>query len=407
MIRARLAGRAGRRPALEVLPQHLDVGLLSPVRAGTAVESAVSDHEWLAALLDAETALVRAHARLGTVPRAAAQTITEAALADGFDLTPLAIAVRRSGHPVTGLVQGLTALVRERDPAAARFVHLGVCAQDILDTASMLVSRRSLELIIIDLDYSTEALVRLARTYRDAPMATAVPGAATTFGLRAAGWLLLMRETAKRLRRLADSLPVQIGGGDQGAADHLATEARGPDGEAGSLAEVYADELDLAVPELPWHDLRTPVADVAGAMAAAAGALGRVAADVHALSAWGTGEVAEPARPGGPSLVSDQGPPRTLLIRAAAQQVPPLALVLQASALGGDPCPGGAWYAEYQPLSEVLRLVGGAARSTAGLLRGLTVRPERMRALLAPSAGEETVRRVVSAALVADRVVRG
>ncbi|MFE0094136.1 3-carboxy-cis,cis-muconate cycloisomerase, partial [Streptomyces sp. NPDC059015] len=53
-------GRAAAREAL------VDAGLLSPVRAGTPVEAAVSDMAWLQAMLDAEAALARAQARLGT-----------------------------------------------------------------------------------------------------------------------------------------------------------------------------------------------------------------------------------------------------------------------------------------------------------------------------------------------------
>ncbi|KOG85362.1 hypothetical protein ADK38_37115, partial [Streptomyces varsoviensis] len=53
-----------------------DAGLLSPVRAGTPVEAVVGDRAWLQAMLDAEAALARAQARLGTVPGAAAAAIT-------------------------------------------------------------------------------------------------------------------------------------------------------------------------------------------------------------------------------------------------------------------------------------------------------------------------------------------
>ncbi|MEV4610970.1 3-carboxy-cis,cis-muconate cycloisomerase, partial [Kitasatospora sp. NPDC049258] len=74
-------------------PEFLtDAGLLSPVRAGTPVEAAVSDHAWLQAMLDAEAALARAQARLGTLPQHAADTITATAHADNFDLRALALA---------------------------------------------------------------------------------------------------------------------------------------------------------------------------------------------------------------------------------------------------------------------------------------------------------------------------
>ncbi|MER7400081.1 3-carboxy-cis,cis-muconate cycloisomerase, partial [Streptomyces sp. NPDC000151] len=42
-----------------------DVGLLSPVRAGSAAEAATGDTAFLQAMLDAEAALTRAQAALG------------------------------------------------------------------------------------------------------------------------------------------------------------------------------------------------------------------------------------------------------------------------------------------------------------------------------------------------------
>ncbi|MEU1409892.1 hypothetical protein ABZ471_48295, partial [Streptomyces sp. NPDC005728] len=55
---------------------QLDSGLLAPVWAHTPVAAAVSDGAWLQAMLDAEAALSRAQARLGTVPWAAARVIS-------------------------------------------------------------------------------------------------------------------------------------------------------------------------------------------------------------------------------------------------------------------------------------------------------------------------------------------
>ena len=73
----------------------IDAGLLSPVRAGTPVERAVSDTAWLQGMLDAEAALTRAQATVGTVPAWAARAITSAARAELFDVRALAIAARR------------------------------------------------------------------------------------------------------------------------------------------------------------------------------------------------------------------------------------------------------------------------------------------------------------------------
>ncbi|NEC76395.1 3-carboxy-cis,cis-muconate cycloisomerase, partial [Streptomyces rochei] len=60
-----------------------------------------------------------------------------------------------------------------------------------------------------------------------------------------------------------------------------------------ALPAAYARELGLCAPLLPWHTLRTPVADLAGCLAFAAAALGKIAADVLTLSRTEIGELAE------------------------------------------------------------------------------------------------------------------
>src|SRR3954452_24256541 len=135
----------------ETILSTTDSGLLSPVRAGTPVDAAVTDEAWLQAMLDAEAGLARAQARLGMVPAAAADTITAVAVADRFDVTDLARRARASANPIVPLVQALTAAVAAVDRGAAGYVHRGSTSQDIMDTAAMLVAARSLRLILNDL----------------------------------------------------------------------------------------------------------------------------------------------------------------------------------------------------------------------------------------------------------------
>ncbi|MGW3964259.1 lyase family protein, partial [Amycolatopsis sp. NPDC005003] len=213
-----------------------DSGLLSPVRAGTPAEASTGDEAWLRAMLDAEAALARAQARLGTVPPEAAQAITEAAGAARVDVAELARGARATANPVVGLVKALTSAVGELAPGAAEYVHRGSTSQDIFDTAMMLVADRTLRPLAADLDTTAEALAELARAHRDTTMAGrtltahAVP---TTFGLKAAGWRQLVLDAAVRIRRVLDGgLPVSLGGAAGTLAAYveyarLASEARG------------------------------------------------------------------------------------------------------------------------------------------------------------------------------------
>jgi 3-carboxy-cis,cis-muconate cycloisomerase len=359
-----------------------DLGLLSPVRVGTAAEVATGDAAFLQAMLDAEAALTRAQAALGLVPSSAATAVGAAARADIYDLRGIAARARSGGNPVIPLVADLTAAVSERDPDSAAYVHRGATSQDILDTAAMLVARRALAPVLADLDLTAAALARLAAEHRDTPMPGrtltqhAVP---TTFGLKAAGWRSLVLDARDRLHAVRESLPAQLGG----AAGTLAAfdEYAGRDIGLPLLAR-YAQEIGLAEPALPWHTLRTPVADLAGALAFTAGALGKLAADVLVLSRTEIGEVAEGAAGGSSAMPHKSNPVRATLIAATARQVPALAAVLFGAVAAEDERPSGAWHAEWQPLREALRLTGGAARNAAELAESLQVRPDRMRAHL-------------------------
>ncbi|MEU6724501.1 3-carboxy-cis,cis-muconate cycloisomerase [Nonomuraea wenchangensis] len=384
-----------------------DLGLLSPMR-GAAGET--GDVAVLRALLDAEVALTRAQAALGQAPREAAEAVAGAARAAAFDLPGLVARARSGGNPVIPLVEDLRAAA---GPHGAH-VHRGATSQDIMDTALMLVAHRTLGPVLADLGRVAGDLAGLAVAHRDTVMAArtltqqAVP---TTFGLKAAGWRKLVLDARDRLRAARYTLPAQLGGaaGTLAAFHPDASEAAfhpeqpEPGEDPGlRLAARFAAELGLAEPVLPWHVLRTPVADLGGALAFASGALGKLAADVLVLSRTEVGELSEGVGGGSSSMPHKHNPVRATMIAAAARQVPAQAAVLYASLAAEDERPSGAWHAEWQPLRECLRLVAGAARDAAELVAGLRVHSERMRANLTLSGSTGSARALVERALKED-----
>lgn len=356
-------------------PDDRDTGLLAPGWAGSSAATAASDTAYLRALLDAEAALTRTQAALGLAPAPAARAVTEAARTARFDVAVLAKRARAGGNPVIPLVADLTAAVGEE---YGPYVHRGATSQDIMDTATMLVAVRVLGPVLDDLARTERALARLAAEHRGTPMPGrtltqhAVP---TTFGLKAAGWRSLVLDARDRTARVRATLPAQLGG----AAGTLA--AFGAFGAADTLAlpAAYARELGLAEPLLPWHTLRTPVADLGGCLAFTAGALGKLATDVLTLSRTETGEVAEGSGGGSSAMPHKANPVRSTLIAAAARRAPQLAATLYGSLVAEDERPAGAWHAEWEPLRDLLRLAGGAAHDAAELTQDLRVHPDAMR----------------------------
>ncbi|MER6136870.1 3-carboxy-cis,cis-muconate cycloisomerase [Streptomyces sp. NPDC001815] len=359
-------------------PAGDDAGLLAPGRAGSPAEAATTDGAFLQALLDAEAALTRAQASLGTAPAGAADAVTAAADAARFDVHALALRARAGGNPVIPLVADLSAAV---DAEHSPYVHRGATSQDIMDTAAMLVAVRTLDPVLADLARTERALARLAREHRD----TAMPGRTltqhavpTTFGLKAAGWRSLVLDARDRVQAVRDGLPVQLGG----AAGTLAAFTAYGAPDTRGLVEAYARELGLAVPVLPWHTLRTPVADLAGALAFTAGALGKTAADVLTLARTEIRELSEGTGGGSSAMPHKANPVRATLVAAAARRAPQLAATLYGSMAAEDERPAGAWHAEWEPLRDLLRLTGGAARDAAELTEGLQVHADAMRAHL-------------------------
>ncbi|MFJ1609240.1 3-carboxy-cis,cis-muconate cycloisomerase [Streptomyces sp. NPDC088253] len=349
-----------------------DAGLLAPGWAGSPAASVTSDGALLGALLDAEAALTRAQAGLGLAPDAAASAVSAVAAA-GLDVRSIALRARGGGNPVIPLVADLTAAVgKEYGP----YVHRGATSQDILDTALMLVARRTLDLVLADLERTARALGRLAAAHRD----TVMPGRTltqhavpTTFGLKAAGWRSLVLDARDRLAVLR--LPVQLGGAAGTLAAFAAFGAEDPD----ALVAAFAGELGLAEPALPWHTLRTPIADLAAGLAFTAGALGKMAADVLTLSRTEIAEVSEGSGGGSSAMPHKANPVAATVIAASARRAPGLAATLYGSMVAEDERPAGAWHAEWEPLRELLRLVGGTARNAAGLAEGLRVNADAMR----------------------------
>ncbi|MFT9484912.1 lyase family protein, partial [Mycobacteroides abscessus] len=276
---------------------YVDTGLLSPVSAGTAAEAELSDAAWLQAMLDAEAALAAAQADIGVLPRAAADVIARAAAGHGIDVRAVALSARETANPVVGLIKELSRAVDEIEPSATDYVHRGSTSQDILDTGAMIVAKRVLGIVATDLGYTADALAELAGAHSGTVMAArtlAMQAVPTTFGLKASGWRQLILEARARVVALADALPVSLGGAAGTLAGYL--EYAGQHGAdpavfVEKLNAAFAHRTGLAASGLPWHALRTPIADIGSTTAFVTGALGKFAVDVLTLSRTEIAEV--------------------------------------------------------------------------------------------------------------------
>lgn len=340
-----------------------DVGLLSPVTAGTAAETASGDAAVLTAMLRAEAALLRALVRCGVAPPEVETTAANVAAAH-VDVRSLALEATVGGNPVIPLVRALRDTVGDEH---AGWIHYGATSQDIVDTALALVSRDVTTRITTDLRVLAARLAELAERHRHTPTVArtltqqALP---TTVGMRAAGWLAGVHDAIRAIER-DGLLPVSLGG-PVGTADAYGTS--GP-----AVLDAFAAELDLPAPVMSWHTRRTPLNGLGATLLAAGESCGKIAADVLVLSQTEIGEVREGSAGGSSSMPHKANPARSVLVNSAARQLPALGAILGNSAAPEQERPAGAWHAEWQPLRRMLRLAAATAEHTRSLADGLVL----------------------------------
>jgi 3-carboxy-cis,cis-muconate cycloisomerase len=365
-------------------------------RGGAAV--AVSDDAWFRALLEVEGALARAAARSGLVPTTAADAVSRVcADPSRLDLATVVARAADAGNPVPPLVKALQAAVGERDAVA---VHVGATSQDVVDTALLLLARTAIGAIDADLAAAADRAAGLAREHRDAVvmgrtlLQQALP---TTFGLKAAGWLFGLDGARLRLAEVVASLPVQYGG----AVGTLAASR----GAGRDVRAALAEELELTTTAAPWFTVRLPVADLAGALGAAAGVVATVAVDVVLMAQTEVAELAEVAegpdregRGGSSAMPHKANPVAAISARACARRAPGLVATVLAAMEQEHERAAGAWHSEWPTLTELLVTVGSAASWLAESLAVLRVDADRMAATVA-AAGEPALAQRVTDAL--------
>jgi 3-carboxy-cis,cis-muconate cycloisomerase len=335
----------------------------------------VGAQAWLSALLEVEAALARAAARAGLVTPDVGAQVSDAALGGGFDLAALGEACGQTGNPVPELVKLLSARVPE--PARAA-VHLGATSQDIMDSALMLLAKRATAAIASDLAGAADAAAQLAERHRSdlMPGRTLLQQALPIpFGLKAAGWLSALDRVQDRLGELLRAGALLQFGGATGTLAALGSQGL-------ALSRLLAEELGLREAPLPWHSMRQPLLEWASALALAGAAAGKIARDITLLAQTEVAELSEgaPERGGSSSMPHKRNPVAAVAVLGCTQRLPGLLATLLAAAEQEHERAAGAWHAEWESFSDLLRLTGSAAAWLRDALSGLEVHTTRMRA---------------------------
>ena len=337
-------------------------------------------------MLDFEAALVRAEAVEDIVPPHAAAVIAACCDVAHIDLDALTQAAAQAGNLAIPLIKQLTATVAARDPEAANYVHWGATSQDVIDTGMVLQLREAIDLIVVDLAVFADTLAALALHHRSTPvigrtwMQHALP---VTFGLKVAGWLDAVLRHQARLAQLRARLFVLQFGGAAGTLASLGNRGL-------TVATALARELDLRLPDAPWHTQRDRMAEVATVLGLLTGTLGKIARDIALHSQTDVGELAEPVaqgRGGSSTMPHKRNPVGCAAALTAALRVPALVSTMLSGMVQEHERALGGWQAEWDTLPEIVSLCGGALVQLGQVVGGLSVDAARMRANIDSTGG--------------------
>ena len=353
----------------------LDSAVFRDIFTTPAMRGVWSDENRVQKYLDFEAALARAQMMLNIIPKNAAAEIVRHCDAKKIDMAMLKSATEKIGYPVLPVVQQLVKLCKK---GLGEWSHWGATTQDITDTATIMQIRESLDLVEKEINGISDALAKLAKKYRDTPMAgrsnlqQAVP---ITFGYKMATLLGAFERHKQRLKELRPRVLVAEFGGAAGTLSSL-----GKDGL--KVQAKLCKELKLGQPDISWHTVRDRIAEVGCFLGLVTGTCGKIAFDVKLLMQTEVEEVYEPFHEGRGSsstMPQKRNPISSVYITAQTAMVKQLTAALLEAMVEDHERATGPWEIEWIALPEIFMLSAGALAQTRFLVEGLQVNEKKMR----------------------------
>lgn len=338
------------------------------------ISELLSDAQSITQMLRLEGVLAIAQAEHGIIPAALADVIVSCCRTDYLDIEKLRTGVAMSGNAAIPLIKQLTAIVRNNNEEASKYVHLGATSQDVVDTATVLQIQEYMIWLDERLDILSKLLIGLTKKHRQTFMVgrTLLQQARPiTFGLKTATWLQSIERTKARIKSAEERiLVIQLNGAVGSGNDFLPKEVQQ------SVAEKL--ELNFA---FSWQSQRDNIAEWAGVLGILTGSLGKIARDISLLMQTEVGEVSEGAaegKGGSSTMPHKRNPVGCTAILANASRVPHLVASILAGMMQEHERSAGFWHAEWEVMTDIMMLTAGAVERTIELLEGLEVDEKRM-----------------------------
>ncbi|ALS26425.1 adenylosuccinate lyase [Paenibacillus sp. 32O-W] len=357
------------------MPSHVIDMIMLQNNFGTAEMRHVwSDENRLQKHLDVEAALALAEAEVGLIPAEAAETIAAKAKVELMNIHEIAQEVQKVKH---SLMPTLKALQKLCGAEHGEWVHYGATTQDIVDTGMMLQLKEAHRIIVRDLRAVASEMARLAREYRDTPIAGrshGVQGLPTTFGFKIA---VLLDEVIRHLDRLREAESrVFTGVLAGGVGTYASFGPLGPEVE-----RLTMKRLGLQAPNICWHSSRDRSAEYAGLLGMISGTLGKMGNELYNLMRTELDEVEEPFTSGkiGSSTMPHKRNPAAL--EGLASLTKPIrynAALVQESMIVEHERDAMSWRGEWIAIPESCIYLAAQLASAKNILAGLVVKPENM-----------------------------
>ncbi len=321
---------------------------------------------------EVEALACEAQADLGTAPREAAEAVAK--------LDPSRISAarieeleRETRHDFVAFLRHLEELVGE----PARHLHVGLTSSDVIDTAFSALLARATDILDGDFEELLDALHERAHEHRHTPCmgrSHGIHAEPTTFGIKLAQAYAEMERSRRRLQAARGEVAVCAISGPVGTFASV-----DPRVEANVAAKLGLAAEPVSSQVIP----RDRHAAYFCALAVAAGSVERIAVELRHLQRTEVGEVEEPfgeGQRGSSSMPHKRNPVLSENLTGLARLVRMAALpALENVAL---------WHERDISHSSVERAIAPDATATldyalvrlAGIVRGMTVKPEAMAA---------------------------
>ncbi len=341
----------------------------------STIEDVFSEENTLRMMLEFEANLAQAQATCGLLSPEIAQTIRESCRLENLDIQRLKSDIVMSGNAAIPLVKQLIEMTRKLDEEAAKFVHFGATSQDVVDTATVLQINIFYDWFEKNIEILSNHLAKITDQHRHSMMMgrTLLQQATPiTFGIKTAYWLegiLDCREhlnyTKKHVLQLQLSGAVGIGNARINK----------------NVRQMLAKNLGLSERN-SWHTNRISLQILADNLANLTLFLGKIAKDIILLMQTEVSEVYEGAadgKGGSSTMPHKRNPVTTTAILANASKISGLLASFKTSMLQEHERSAGLWHAEWDILTEIIKITAGSIEKSIDLFATLEVDTNKMR----------------------------